>query len=459
MVFWHFYKISKSEEKMKKAALIVFAILMVLCLAACGHEHVPGPAASCTEHQICIECEEILVPATGHRQGPSATCLEPQSCENCGKELSPKLDHAPGKAATCTEGQFCVMCGTEVSPKLGHTINEKNACATCGIQIVPENQKYIKAGRNGALSDNLDNIIPETESGHYTNDIDAYYAGAVLVCGDYGLEYFLPSANGNSGWATTINKFAEKYPELNVTALLVPKSCTFNSPAGYTDPYERTEAHISATYGMLNEGIKAADCLGIMSEHSEEYMFYRTDHHWTSLGAYYASVAYCEANGIEAYALDTYETVVKTDFLGTLYNYAGGPSNLKRNLDYTVGRYPHIGYSMIAGNSGNWYNTVAINYNYKTYAGMFINGDNPLTLITTENKNGKTLMIFKESYGNAFVPYMIDYYEQVLVVDIRENTKGTGALIEEYGVTDVLFINNCQAALTFESQLRAKALS
>lgn len=459
MVFWHFYKISKSEEKMKKAALIVFAILMVLCLAACGHEHVPGPAASCTEHQICIECEEILVPATGHRQGPSATCLEPQSCENCGKELSPKLDHAPGKAATCTEGQFCVMCGTEVSPKLGHTINEKNACATCGIQIVPENQKYIKAGRNGALSDNLDNIIPETESGHYTNDIDAYYAGAVLVCGDYGLEYFLPSANGNSGWATTINKFAEKYPELNVTALLVPKSCTFNSPAGYTDPYERTEAHISATYGMLNEGIKAADCLGIMSEHSEEYMFYRTDHHWTSLGAYYASVAYCEANGIEAYALDTYETVVKTDFLGTLYNYAGGPSSLKKNLDYTVGRYPHIGYSMIAGNSGNWYNTVAINYNYKTYAGMFINGDNPLTLITTENKNGKTLMIFKESYGNAFVPYMIDYYEQVLVVDIRENTKGTGALIEEYGVTDVLFINNCQAALTFESQLRAKALS
>ena len=444
---------------MKKAALIVFAILMVLCLAACGHEHVPGPAASCTEHQICIECEEILVPATGHRQGPSATCLEPQSCENCGKELSPKLDHAPGKAATCTEGQFCVMCGTEVSPKLGHTINEKNACATCGIQIVPENQKYIKAGRNGALSDNLDNIIPETESGHYTNDIDAYYAGAVLVCGDYGLEYFLPSANGNSGWATTINKFADKYPELNVTALLVPKSCTFNSPAGYTDPYERTEAHISATYGMLNEGIKAADCLGIMSEHSEEYMFYRTDHHWTSLGAYYASVAYCEANGIEAYALDTYETVVKTDFLGTLYNYAGGPSSLKKNLDYTVGRYPHIGYSMIAGNSGNWYNTVAINYNYKTYAGMFINGDNPLTLITTENKNGKTLMIFKESYGNAFVPYMIDYYEQVLVVDIRENTKGTGALIEEYGVTDVLFINNCQAALTFESQLRAKALS
>ena len=68
-------------------------------------------------------------------------------------------------------------------------------------------------------------------------------------------------------------------------------------------------------------------------------------------------------------------------------------------------------------------------------------------------------MIFKESYGNAFVPFMIDYFEQIVVVDIRENTKGTGALIDQYGVTDVLFINNAQAAITFESELREKALS
>jgi hypothetical protein len=114
---------------------------------------------------------------------------------------------------------------------------------------------------------------------------------------------------------------------------------------------------------------------------------------------------------------------------------------------------------MVAGNSGNWHNTSALNHNYNNYAGMFINGDNPLTVITTENKNGKTLMIFKESYGNAFVPFMIDYFEQIVVVDIREETKGTAALIEQYGVTDVIFINNCQAAISFEEIIRNKALS
>ena len=444
---------------MKKIALILMAALIICALGGCAHEHVPGPSATCYDDQICVECEEVLVPATGHRAGPEATCSNAQVCEFCGIELAPQLEHIPGAEATCTEAQLCETCGTELAAATGHSINSENACGNCGLQIVPANQKYVKPGRNGALSDDLSSIIPETEGGHYNNNLSAYYAGAVLVCGDYALEYFLPSADGNAAWANTVNAFAEKYPELNVTALLIPKSCTFNSPEGYTDPYDRTKEHIDATYAKLNDGIKAADCFGIMAEHSDEYMFYRTDHHWTSLGAYYASVAYCEANSIVPYALDTYETVTKTGFLGTLYNYAGGPSGLKENLDYTVGRYPHIGYSMIYGNTGAWANGVAINYNYKTYAGMFIAGDNPLTVITTENKNGKTLMIFKESYGNAFVPYMIDYYEQIVVVDIRKDSKSVEALIEQYGVTDALIINNCQAAVSLQPDLKAKALS
>lgn len=444
---------------MKKALSFAVVLVMILTFAACSHTHVPGPAATCYDPQICTECEEVLVEATGHRPGPAATCEAAQTCEFCGLELAPKLEHTPGAEATCTEPQLCTVCNTELAPATGHSINEKNACANCGIQIVPENQKYVKAGRNGALSDNMDDETPETEAGHYNNTIDAYYNGAVLVCGDYGLEYFLPSAEGNAPWANTVNKFAEKYPQLNVTALLVPKSCVFNFPAGYTDPYERTEAHISATYGMLNEGIRTGDVLGIMTEHSDEYMFYRTDHHWTSLGAYYASVAYCNANDIVPYELDTYETVYRTGFVGTFYNFTGGDSNFKTKPDYSVARYPHIGYSMIAGNHGAWYNTTALNYNYNNYAGMYISGDNPLTVITTENKNGKVLMIFKESYGNAFVPYMIDYYEKIVVVDIRKESKGVGALIEEYGVTDALIINNYQAAISLQPELHSKAMS
>ncbi len=444
---------------MKRFAL-VFAIVLCFCVfSGCSHEHIPGPEAGCTSHQVCTECDEILVAALGHDEGPMATCAAPQSCQRCGLELSPQLDHVPGPEATCTDPQLCRGCKTELAPALGHKMNRKNACEVCDVQIVPENQKYIKPGRNGALSDDLSEIIPETEAGHYNNNIEAFYSGNVLVCGDYALEYFLPSKEGNSDWADTVNAFAEKYFDINTTALLIPKSCTFNSPEGYTDPYEQTREHIDATYAMISDTVRKADALGVMAEHRDEYLFYRTDHHWTGLGAYYAHVAYCNANEIEPYALDTYETVTKTEFMGTLYNYAGYPSSLEANRDYTVGHFPHTGYSMICGNSGSWFNGVAINADAKSYAGMYINGDNALTVITTENKNGRVLIIFKESYGNAFVPYMIDYYEQIIVVDIRKETKSVESIINEYDVTDALIINNAQAAVSLDPQLYAKVMS
>lgn len=445
---------------MKKFLAIFLAlILLVGGLSACGHKHTPGPAATCTEPQVCTDCGEVLVEATGHVPGPAATCAEPQVCTKCGFELAPKLEHTPGAEATCTEPQLCLACGEELAPAKGHDVGADGACRTCGERIVPEGQKYIAPGRGGDLSDDISGIIAETDSGHYNNNIDAYYAGAVLVCGDYALEYFLPSESGSAAYADTVNAFAEKYPEINVTAMLVPKSCTFNFPKGYTDPYDKTKAFIDSTYNMMNSGINKADCLGVMTEHKDEYMFYRTDHHWTSLGAYYGSVAYCGANGIEPLALDTYDTVIRTDFIGTLYGYAGNPSSLLENPDYTVGHYPQTGYSMVYKTDGSWYSGKAINANSKTYAGMFICGDQPLTVFTTANKNGRTLLIFKESYGNAFVPYMLDYYEQVVVLDIRKSGYSTAAVIEQYGVTDALIINNCQAAISLQPDLYSSAMS
>lgn len=252
--------------------------------------------------------------------------------------------------------------------------------------------------------------------------------------------------------------FAAKYPALNVTALIVPKCCAFETPKDRTDAGESIRSFISSTYGMMNSSVKTADAYGVMAPHAGEYMFYRTDHHWTSLGAYYASVAYCRANDMEARALDSYESVVRGDVTGTLYMYGNHDGNLKRHADYTVCRFPAVGYSMQCYNGG-WYNGVAVNGAYHDYASVFINGDNPLTVITTDNKNGKTLMVFKESYGNAFVPYMIDYYEQVIVVDIRTESDSVASLIDRYGVTDVLFINNAQAAIGFQDIIRAKAMS
>ena len=250
-----------------------------------------------------------------------------------------------------------------------------------------------------------------------------------------------------------------RFPNVHVTNMLVPKCCAFESPAGYDDPYDAMKSFISSTYAMLDSSITTADCMGVMTDHDGEYQFYRTDHHWTSLGAYYGSVAYCQANNLVPYALDTYETVYRTGYVGSLYMYGGNPAQLKENPDYTVAHFPHQGYSMVYYNGGVQYNGVAVNGSSSSYAGMFICGDQPLTVITSDNKNGKTLLVFKESYGNAFVPYMIDYYEQVVVVDIRQDVGSVADIISRYNVTDALIINNCQGAVSLCSDLAARTMS
>ena len=273
------------------------------------------------------------------------------------------------------------------------------------------------------------------------------------------MEYFDPDPTGSSAYADTVNRFAAKYPQLHVSCLLTPKCCAYHAPADQTDPHDNIASFIRATYDMMDSGVTTVDCMGLMDEHRDEYLFYRTDHHWTSLGAYYASAAYCQANGLTPWSLDSYDTVIRTGYTGSLYMYGGHPAELQRNPDYSVARFPHVGYAMAYYRDGVSYNGQAVNGSVSDYAGMFLCGDQPLTVITSDNKNGKTLLVFKESYGNAFVPYMIDYYERVVVVDIREDVGSVANIISQYGVTDALIINNCQAATSLRGQLESRALS
>lgn len=445
---------------MKKYMLLPAALLALAVLFTGCHKHSSAAPATCTEPEVCTECGKVMTEALGHEPGAEATCAAPQVCLRCGVELAPQLPHTSAGAATCTEPEVCAVCGAVLSPALGHNVGSDGVCVNCGVQVVPAGQRYIAPGKgDAASSDDAASVTPETAAGHYHNDIASRYANAVLLCGDYGVEYFDPDPTGSSAYADTVNRFAAKYPQLHVSCLLTPKCCAYHAPADQTDPHDNIASFIRATYDMMDSGVTTVDCMGLMDEHRDEYLFYRTDHHWTSLGAYYASAAYCQANGLTPWSLDSYDTVIRTGYTGSLYMYGGHPAELQRNPDYSVARFPHVGYAMAYYRDGMSYNGQAVNGSVSDYAGMFLCGDQPLTVITSDNKNGKTLLVFKESYGNAFVPYMIDYYERVVVVDIREDVGSVANIISQYGVTDALIINNCQAATSLRGQLESRALA
>ncbi len=429
--------------------------------------HTPGPAATCTEPQVCTVCGEVLEEATGHTPGPAATCTEPQVCTVCGAVLEEATGHTPGSAATCTKPQVCTVCGAVIEKAKGHTFvteGDTRTCTVCGYSekvTAAQTSSETAQTANTITEPQTTEICDETTSGvHYHNTINAYYSGNVLVCGDYALEYFGSNSSGSSSYASILTDFAAKYPSVQVISLLVPKSCAFNGPAGYGDTYDSQSSFISNTYSMIS-GVTTVDAASLMNQHSGEYLYYRTDHHWTSLGAYYASAAMCSAIGMTPRAISSYTTVVNTGFIGTLYGYTAEPhpACLLANPDYTVGHYPKTSYTMTYYSGGVSYTGSAINGKAKSYASMFICGDQPLTVIQTENHNGRRLLIFKESYGNAFVPYMIDYFEEIVVVDIRKSCKSTSSLISEYGITDALIINNVQAAVSLQSSLQGKLTS
>lgn len=433
---------------MKKFVSVLLVIMILATsLSACGHKHTPGPAATCTEPQVCTECGEILVEATGHIPGPAATCSAPQTCTKCGEVLAPQLMHTPGADATCTEPQTCTVCGEILVQATGHDVGSDGVCTKCGTRIVPEGQKYIAPGKNGAVSDDTSKIIPETQNtGHYNNNIDAYYAGAVLVCGDYSLEYFLPGAEGSSSYADIVNGFAEKYPNINTTCMLVPKSCAFNSPAGYTNPYERTQQFIDATYGMMNDSVKKADCLGVMTDHEGEYMFYRTDHHWTSLGAYYAFSDMAAGLGIEQ-PWEEYDVFPVTDsFEGTLASKSGCHAVTdvielyvpKGNLQYYV--------TVDGERTATMYDREKLEE--KDQYAVFLGGNDARVDITTTAETGRTLLIFKDSYANCFLQFLLPYYDRIILLDARYYYGDADSVISREGVTDVLFLYNANTFLT-----------
>ena len=396
-----------------------------------GSKHTPGADATCTTEQICTVCDKVLVETLPHTPSGEESCTEDVICTVCG-ELLIAASHEPANEVSCIDDVQCLRCLEVLEKAFGHTANGNN-CSTCGVTMV--------------LDENSPegSYIHETvNSGHYNVFGNHYSSGIVYMCGDYGVEYYTLSDQGNAVWAQGINDFAKRFPNIKVSAMIVPKACAYETPDDNNASYESQRAFIDATYSYL-DGVTAVDAMALMDEHAGEYMFYRTDHHWTSLGAFYASVAFCRANDILPRTLGSYETIVRTGAIGTLYQFGKKPANLLTNPDYTVYHLPLSEYKMTIG--GNEF--PMINTETKHYASGFIYGDNPMSVITTNNNTGRNLIMFKESYGNCFAPFMADYFDTIIVADMRYFENSLDQVVADYNITHALIMNNSQAVDVF----------
>lgn len=272
-----------------------------------------------------------------------------------------------------------------------------------------------------------------------------------LILKDRAYTLFSYSAPAAEQYAQALNRFkASVDPEVRVYSLVAPTSVEFIEDDKYkemTDSQKDAFAHLNE---LLDPSIGRVDAYGGLSEHRDEYIYFRTDHHWTALGAYYAYTKFMDAIGEKPVELAQYPTGSIEGFLGTAYK--GTLSDkLKDNPDTITYYTPFVQntYTMHTSNGKSAVKKV-VDPNYAKrgngFYAVFLGGDYPWGEIKTSNKNGKRIAVVKDSYANAFVPFLLAHFEEVYYIDPRHLDENIIDFVKKKKITDVLFLNNSTVA-------------
>ena len=181
------------------------------------------------------------------------------------------------------------------------------------------------------------------------------------------------------------------------------------------------------------------DMYSVLEEHKDEDIYYRTDHHWTSLGAYYGYTALMEAMGMEAEPLNEDAKVTVTDsFYGTIFSSSGvrwvTPDHIDR---YISGD----GLKVTAYFDGTPTDSTLYVDSYldkKDKYSSFLGGNQPLCVIETEHTDAPKVLVIRDSYADCQNPFWFEDFSRIIVVDLRYYKGDIDGLVRDEGVDSVL---------------------
>ena len=189
------------------------------------------------------------------------------------------------------------------------------------------------------------------------------------------------------------------------------------------------------------------DVTKTLKRHSSRYLYYKTDHHWTSLAAAYAYQEIAPVMNLYNPDLDSYTVYTVSDsFEGTLSSKAGSHAARDTveiyvpdtNIEYFVS-YPD------GTDIRSFYNRNALNQ--KDHYTVFFGGNYSRLDITATADTGRNLLIFKDSYANCLVPFLYPYFDHITMIDPRYYYDNVDLAIRSENITDVLFLYNLDTFL------------
>lgn len=226
--------------------------------------------------------------------------------------------------------------------------------------------------------------------------------------------------------------------------LLAPNAVSVqsNKLPSFATPLDQNQ-QIDDYFSKLDGSIQKIDVRDSFKKHKDEYLYYRTDHHWTSLGSYYAYQVLASSMGLEQTKKSNYNVYpVSTDFKGTLSGKVGSAFMKdqidiyvpKDNSEYimtneTTGKSSRSIYSMEALETKDQYT-------------VFLSGNTGRISLEMDNDSDRHLLLIKDSYANSMIQFLIPYFRTIDIIDPRYYFEDVSKLLDSQLITDILFLYN-----------------
>lgn len=291
--------------------------------------------------------------------------------------------------------------------------------------------------------------VLNSQSGSYHS-----YEDATIRVDNSAYELYTYVDSTAEKYTTLVNKVADALKgQTTIYSIAIPTSFGVVLPddiQAQISSYPNQGEVINKIHDKMSDDIVKVKCFPNLMKHRNEYLYFRTDFHWTARGAYYAYESFCEAKGITPIPLEERTEKQFDGFLGEFYWNSS-------NEDSALGNTPDIVYAYLpksetakmeyTDRNGKTYPWPIINdvTNYKASVkySTFAAADNPIAVFQNpEVTDGSVCVVVKESYGNALLPYLVDHYSTIYEIDYRYWKGDLISFTKEKAANDLIFANN-----------------
>lgn len=311
-------------------------------------------------------------------------------------------------------------------------------------QVVKDNNIEEINKTNQAVNSNIPKEEKKGTDKKYQN------TGQYIILEDKAIQLFHYNKDSFNYSLETYNKIMNSLPKgINKYLLISPMRICFEDEE-YKRCSDNLKSAIDGIYNNISKDVTTVDAYKYLKAHKDERIFLNTDYYWTALGAYYAAQAFCNTSGIKMRSIEDYEVRSFKGYIGA-FSYikeAKGLIKYPENVDYYLHKdvsNTQLVYKYDKNKSLITYESPAIALSRRGY-NIFIGTNISLSVIKGDKKNNKVLMIMGDAYAKAFAPWLIPYYEKVIVINpiyfkgrepefqqLLKNFKVTDFIILEYG--------------------------